>query len=75
MITECSMSDNVSVEYPEIDFVRSCTICPHMKKITLGSILESLKKRQFEIVVEPGIASRALRAVDRMIEVGRGERG
>jgi len=75
MITECSMSDNVSVEYPEIDFVRSCTICPHMKKITLGSILESLKKRQFEIVVEPGIASRALRAVDRMIKVGRGERG
>ena len=75
MITECSMSDNVSVEYPEIDFVRSCTICPHMKKITLGRVLESLKKRQFEIVIEPEIASRALRAVDRMIEVGRGERG
>jgi quinolinate synthase len=75
MITECSMSDNVSVEYPEIDFVRSCTLCPHMKKITLGSVLDSLKKRQFEIVIEPGIASRALRAVDRMIEVGRGKRG
>lgn len=75
MITECSMSDNVSVEYPEIEFVRSCTICPHMKKITLDRVLESLKMRQFEIVIEPGIASRALRAVDRMIEVGRGERG
>lgn len=75
MITECSMSDNVSAEYPEIEFVRSCTICPHMKKITLDSVLESLKKRQFEIFIEPGIASRALRAVDRMIEVGRGERG
>ncbi len=75
MITECSMSDNVSVEYPEIDFVRSCTLCPHMKKITLGSVLDSLKMRQFEIVIDPGIASRALRAVDRMIEVGRGKRG
>ncbi len=75
MITECSMSDNVSVEYPEIEFVRSCTICPHMKKITLDRVLESLKKRQFEIFIEPEIASRALRAVDRMIEVGRGERG
>jgi quinolinate synthase len=75
MITECSMSDNVSVEYPEIDFVRSCTLCPHMKKINLGRVLDSLKKRQFEIVIEPGIASRALRAVDRMIEVGRGKRG
>jgi quinolinate synthase len=75
MITECSMSDNVSVEYPEIDFVRSCTLCPHMKKITLGRVRESLKMRQFEIVIDPGIASRALRAVDRMIEVGRGKRG
>ncbi len=75
MITECSMSDNVSVEYPEIEFVRSCTICPHMKKITLDRVLESLKKRQFEIFIEPEIASRAMRAVDRMIEVGRGERG
>ncbi len=75
MITECSMSDNVSVEYPEIDFVRSCTLCPHMKKITLGSVRDSLKMRQFEIVIDPGIASRALRAVDRMIEVGRGKRG
>jgi len=75
MITECSMSDNVSAEYPEIEFVRSCTICPHMKKITLGRVLDSLKNLQFEIVVEPEIASRALRAVDRMIEVGRGERG
>ncbi len=75
MITECSMSDNVSAEFPEIEFVRSCTICPHMKKITLERVLESLKKRQFEISIEPEIASRALRAVDRMIEVGRGERG
>jgi quinolinate synthase len=75
MITECSMSDNVSAEYPEIEFVRSCTICPHMKKITLGSVLESLRRRQFEIVIDPEIASRALRAVDRMIDVGRGERG
>ena len=75
MITECSMSDNVSAEYPEIEFVRSCTICPHMKKITLGRVLESLKKRQFEIEVESEIAARALRAVERMIEVGRGERG
>jgi quinolinate synthase len=75
MITECSMSDNVSAEYPEIEFVRSCTICPHMKRITLERVLESLEKRQFEIVVDPEIASRALLAVDRMIAVGRGERG
>jgi quinolinate synthase len=75
LITECSMSDNVSVEFPEIDFVRSNTLCPHMKKITLDKILNSLKKRQFEVEVDPEIARRASRAVDRMLEVGRGPRG
>ena len=75
MITECSMSDNVSVEYPDIDFVRSCTICPHMKKITLERVVASLKQRRFAIEIAPEVAARALRAVERMIEVGRGERG
>lgn len=75
LITECSMSDNVSVEFPEIDFVRSCTLCPHMKKITLEKILDSLEKRQFRVEVEPEIARRASRAVERMLEVGRGPRG
>jgi quinolinate synthase len=75
MITECSMSDNVSVEFPEIEFVRSCTMCPHMKKITLESVVASLKHRRFEVEVAPEVADRALRAVERMLEVGRGERG
>jgi len=75
MITECSMSDNVSAEYPEIDFVRSCTICPHMKKITLPKIVDSLEQRRFEVRVDPEVAARALAAVERMLEVGRGERG
>ena len=44
MITECSMSDNVAVEFPEIEFVRPCNLCPHMKRITLPKILASLEK-------------------------------
>jgi quinolinate synthase len=75
MITECSMSDNVSVEFPAIDFVRSCTMCPHMKKITLEAVLTSLEKRQYVVEVAPEIAVRALSAVERMLEVGRGARG
>jgi len=75
MITECSMSDNVSAEYPEIDFVHSCTFCPHMKKITLSKIVESLERRQFEVRVDPEVAARALQAVERMLEVGRGDHG
>jgi quinolinate synthase len=75
MITECSMSDNVSAEFPEIDFVRSCTLCPHMKKITLESIRAALERRQFEVEVAPDVAAKALGAVERMIKVGRGVRG
>jgi len=75
LITECSMSDNVSAEFPEIDFVRSCTLCPHMKKITLPKILESLTTMRHKVEVEPEIGRRAARAVERMLEVGRGPRG
>lgn len=75
LITECSMSDNVSAEFPEIDFVRSCTLCPHMKKITLQAIIDSLRLNRYRIEVEPEIARRAARAVERMLEVGRGARG
>jgi quinolinate synthase len=75
MITECSMSDNVAVEFPEIEFVRPCTICPHMKKITLDNIVTSLEKLQHAVEVDPEIGARARRAVERMLEVGRGPRG
>jgi quinolinate synthase len=74
MITECSMSDNVSAELPEIEFVRPCTICPHMKRITLATIVASLERLQHPVEVAPEIAGRARRAVERMLEVGRGGR-
>jgi len=71
MITECSMSDNVAVEYPNIDFVRPCNLCPHMKRITLPAILDALRKRQFRVEIDPDVAARARRSVERMLEVGR----
>jgi len=70
MITECSMSDNVAAETPDVNFVRPCNLCPHMKKSTLEKIRDSLRKNQFEIHVDPDIARRARRAVDRMLEIG-----
>ena len=73
MITECSMSDNVAVEYPEVEFVRPCNLCPHMKRITLPKILRSLETTREEVVVAPEVAARARRAVERMLEVGRRE--
>ena len=72
MVTECSMSDNVAVEYPQVEFVRPCNLCPHMKRITLPGIRRSLESMQFQIEVDPEVAERARVAVTRMLEVGRG---
>jgi quinolinate synthase len=75
MITECSMSDNVAVEHPDVQFIRPCNLCPHMKRITLPKILDSLLHLRHEVKVDAAVAVRARRAVERMLAVGRGERG
>jgi quinolinate synthase len=69
LITECSMSDNVAVEYPDVEFVRPCNLCPHMKRITLAGILKSLQTMTTEVVVDPVISARARIAIDRMLAV------
>ncbi|MFQ5739574.1 MAG: quinolinate synthase NadA [Acidobacteriota bacterium] len=68
MVTECSMSDNVAVECRDVQFVRPCNLCPHMKRITLPKIYRSLIDLQYKVDVEPAIAERAGRAVARMME-------
>jgi quinolinate synthase len=73
LVTECSMSDNVAAANPEVEFVRPCNLCPHMKRITLPKILRSLETLTHEVVVEPETAARARRAVEAMLAVGRGE--
>jgi quinolinate synthase len=72
LVTECSMSDNVAVQFPETEFVRPCNLCPHMKRITLPKILGALQKLEHRVLVEPAVAERARRAVERMLAVGRG---
>jgi len=69
MVTECSMSDNVSIENPNVDFVRPCNLCPHMKQITLENILESLWNKQYEINIDKDTAERALQSVNNMINL------
>jgi quinolinate synthase len=71
MVTECSMSDNVAVEFPEIEFVRPCNLCPHMKRITLDKIYRSLLTLEPRVEIDPTVAARARRAVERMLAVGR----
>jgi quinolinate synthase len=71
MVTECSMADNVQAELPDVQFVRPCNLCPHMKRITLPKILDSLVYLKEEIVIDPTIAERARRSVERMVNLKR----
>jgi len=70
LLTECSMSDNVAVMYPEVEFIRPCNLCPHMKRISLPRIRAALEGMRHEVLIDPAVAVRARRAVERMLEVG-----
>src|SRR6266436_4921361 len=70
LLTECSMSDNVALQYPDLEFVRPCNLCPHMKRITLPKIRRSLETMSHEVTVDPEIAERARRSVERMLAIG-----
>jgi quinolinate synthase len=70
LLTECSMSDNVALQYPDLDFVRPCNLCPHMKRITLQNIRHALETMTHEVTVAPEIADRARLSVERMLAVG-----
>ena len=69
LLTECSMSDNVAVQNPDVEFIRPCNLCPHMKRITLANIRRALETNTHVINVDPAIAARARRAVERMLAV------
>lgn len=66
------MSDNVAADVTDVQFIRPCNLCPHMKRITLPSILRALQELEHRVEVAPDVARRARTAVERMLEVGRG---
>ncbi|MEM9355992.1 MAG: quinolinate synthase NadA [Pseudomonadota bacterium] len=69
LVTECSMASNVAAETPDVEFVKPCNLCPHMKRITLENILDSLVFMQHEVTIDPLVATRARRAVERMVNL------
>ena len=71
LVTECSMSDNVQVDNPNVQFIRPCNLCPYMKTISLPKILECLEKESNEILIPEVTIKKAQRAVERMVLVGR----
>jgi len=71
MVTECSMSDNVQVDNPNVKFIKPCNLCPHMKRITLPKILDCLKNETNEILMSKKTIEKARKSVERMTEIGR----
>ncbi|GLS32820.1 quinolinate synthetase [Mesorhizobium albiziae] len=69
LMTECSMSDNVAVEHAEVEFIRPCNLCPHMKRITLANIRTALEQNRHVVTIDPEIAGHARLAVERMLAV------
>jgi len=69
LLTECSMSDNVAVHHPDVEFIRPCNLCPHMKRITLANIRAALEENRHEVTVDPKVAVSARRAVERMLAI------
>ena len=71
MVTECSMSDNVQVENPKVQFIKPCNLCPYMKKITLPKILKCLENESNEIIIPNNLIEKAKLSVERMTSIGR----
>ena len=69
LVTECSMSDNIAAQNPEVQMLGTCILCPHMKRISLPKILKALQTEEPQIHIDPDIATRAKRSVDRMLEL------
>jgi quinolinate synthase len=69
LLTECSMSDNVAVQHPDIDFIRPCNLCPHMKRITLRNIRQALEETRHVVTIDPAVAGPARQAVERMLAI------
>jgi len=69
LMTECSMSDNIAALNPDLELVRPCNLCPHMKRITLPKIRRALETMQHEVTIDPAIAAAARRSVERMLEI------
>jgi len=69
MVTECSMSDNVAASMSDVEFIRPCNLCPHMKRITLENIYGALRSLEPSVEIDPAIAGKARQAVERMIAI------
>src|SRR5574344_62244 len=71
--TEQGVVDRLKRDYQNKKFipVKDDIVCPNMKMTSLEDILEILETEHKEIFVEKDIAQRAVKCIDRMLEVSK----
>ncbi|HEX42058.1 MAG TPA: quinolinate synthase NadA [Phycisphaerales bacterium] len=69
--TENGIIHALKKQNPRAEFfpVTERAVCPNMKRITVDKLIASLEDMRYVITVPPDIASKARRALDRMVEV------
>jgi quinolinate synthase len=73
--TELGLLHRLQKENPGKTFIPATNfaVCPNMKMNTLGSIIRALENNEHIITIPEDIRLKAKRALDRMLEAGRGE--
>ncbi|MEM2925171.1 MAG: quinolinate synthase NadA [Methanocellales archaeon] len=73
--TEIGLIYRLKRENPEKEFypISNQAICANMKRNTLEKVLHCLEKMEFEVKVPEDVRRRAKQALDRMLEVRRGD--
>ncbi|WP_269791023.1 quinolinate synthase NadA [Stenotrophomonas sp. Iso1] len=71
LVTECSMADNLRNQFPAIEIIKPCNLCPHMKRITLPNIHACLTELRHAVEIPRAVAISARAALHRMLSVGR----
>lgn len=71
--TEEGVIDRLKRDFPEKEFipVKENIICPNMKMTSLEDILHVLDTEENEIFVDEEIAQKAVKCIDRMLEVSK----
>ncbi len=73
--TEIGLLHRLNKENPDKTFIPATkyAVCPNMKMNTLGSIIRALERNEHVIKIPEDVRVKAKRALDRMLEVGRGD--
>ncbi|MCL2284709.1 MAG: quinolinate synthase NadA [Fibromonadales bacterium] len=72
LLTECGLSARLQAEFPNRQFIGSCSLCKYMKSNSLENILQTLKEplKAKEIKLDPLVLNAAKLCIENMFKYG-----